>query len=961
MKRLVLALSLALTFVRPAPADTFTQLLLGVDTTPTPSPVCIMSPTGICAAQLGTWNIGTSTWTPAGGGGGGAISFPQTVAGTTTSGGVPYFSSTTQLSSSGFLTANALMVGGGAGAAPATVTTGTGVVTALGIAVNNASGLPTINSTLPTVGHCLQWGTSGVTDAGGACTTGGGGGTVSSGNAGQLTYYASTGTVVSGATTGTGVLTALGLATNALGGVLTTPAGACTSGQFLTFPTAGSVPTCATPAVSGLTVGATTIASGTNGYVQYNNGGLLGEKATTGTGNVVLSASPTFSGTIGGTQVVPYSALVNIGANTVLGQVLAGTPTQLSVPSCSGTGQALNFTSGGGFGCTTGGTVSSGNAGQLTYYAATGTVVSGATTGTGVLTALGLATNALGGFLTTPSGACTSGQFLTFPTAGSVPTCATPAVSGLTVGSTTISGGTNGYVQYNNGGLLGEKPTTGTGNVVLSASPTFSGTIGGSQIIPYSALSSISANVVLGQTTAGTPSQLPMPTSGTSGCAGANQAVNWTSGTGFGCTTISASGGLSNVYDVTNATYGCVASSSTSSADQASCIQSAINAASSAGGGVVWVPSGFWNLKSQVVVKDNITLQCASNGSFIDANTVTYSTVIGSTFAVLWGNGSGNSNNATYSALQLNRGAKVRGCNWWYPNQSASASTPTEYGSTIVVYSPLEANIGQEATDNNCINCYYFIDFRGGQSGPGGGLGSSVISRNRGSCIAVCVAMNFQVDWVQIENNKFNSGTLWVGDSSPSSHLRGWVALHGIVFYMGFGNIISYDHNSAWGYQYGHWQDFTTSFSGSSGLQSGPMVINEEQSDNVQNEVMLYGGTSNLRINGGGYDLQPAYSSASGILVNTYNSSTNVSGLTIANTQIYGPTQYIFYFSNGGTINNVIVHDNWLTSTSGATNCAIASSGVGGNINVHDNICKGTTVPVAITGGSNVTTNNNQF
>jgi hypothetical protein len=353
MKRLVLALSLALTFVRPAPADTFTQLLLGVDTTPTPSPVCIMSPTGICAAQLGTWNIGTSTWTPAGGGGGGAISFPQTVAGTTTSGGVPYFSSATQLSSSGLLAANALMVGGGAGAAPATVTTGMGVVTALGIAVNNASGFPLLNATLPTVGHCIQWGSSGLTDAGGACTTGGGGGTVSSGNAGQLTYYASTGTVVSGATTGTGVLTALGLATNALGGVLTTPSGACTSGQFLTFQTAGSVPTCATPAVSGLTVGSTTISGGTNGYVQYNNGGLLGEKATTGTGNVVLSASPTFSGTIGGTQVVPYSALVNIGANTVLGQVLAGTPTQLSVPSCSGTGQALNFTSGGGFGCAT--------------------------------------------------------------------------------------------------------------------------------------------------------------------------------------------------------------------------------------------------------------------------------------------------------------------------------------------------------------------------------------------------------------------------------------------------------------------------------------------------------------------------------------------------------------------------------------------------------------------------------
>jgi hypothetical protein len=50
-----------------------------------------------------------------------------------TSGGIPYFSSTTAMTSSALLAANALMVGGGAGAAPSTITTGTGVVTALGV------------------------------------------------------------------------------------------------------------------------------------------------------------------------------------------------------------------------------------------------------------------------------------------------------------------------------------------------------------------------------------------------------------------------------------------------------------------------------------------------------------------------------------------------------------------------------------------------------------------------------------------------------------------------------------------------------------------------------------------------------------------------------------------------------------------------------------------------------------
>lgn len=59
-----------------------------------------------------------------------------TVAGT--SGGVPYFSSSSTWASSAALTANALMIGGGAGAAPSTITTGTGVTTALGVNVGTA-------------------------------------------------------------------------------------------------------------------------------------------------------------------------------------------------------------------------------------------------------------------------------------------------------------------------------------------------------------------------------------------------------------------------------------------------------------------------------------------------------------------------------------------------------------------------------------------------------------------------------------------------------------------------------------------------------------------------------------------------------------------------------------------------------------------------------------------------------
>jgi hypothetical protein len=49
---------------------------------------------------------------------GSGLAFPATVSGTTNSGGIPYFSTSTTLSSSAALTANALVKGGGAGVAP---------------------------------------------------------------------------------------------------------------------------------------------------------------------------------------------------------------------------------------------------------------------------------------------------------------------------------------------------------------------------------------------------------------------------------------------------------------------------------------------------------------------------------------------------------------------------------------------------------------------------------------------------------------------------------------------------------------------------------------------------------------------------------------------------------------------------------------------------------------------------
>jgi hypothetical protein len=60
----------------------------------------------------------------------------------------------------------------------------------------------------------------------------------------------------------------------------------------------------------GLTVGTTTITSGANTKVLFNNSGVLGEYTITGTGNVVMSASPTLTGTLAAAAATLSSTLV---------------------------------------------------------------------------------------------------------------------------------------------------------------------------------------------------------------------------------------------------------------------------------------------------------------------------------------------------------------------------------------------------------------------------------------------------------------------------------------------------------------------------------------------------------------------------------------------------------------------------------------------------------------------------
>lgn len=105
----------------------------------------------------GLISVATATTTPA-----------LTVAGT--SGGIPYFSSGTTWATSAALAANSLVKGGGAGVAPSTITTGTGVLTALGVTTNAAGGFTTTDGTATLTNKTISGASNTITNV--SLTTG---------------------------------------------------------------------------------------------------------------------------------------------------------------------------------------------------------------------------------------------------------------------------------------------------------------------------------------------------------------------------------------------------------------------------------------------------------------------------------------------------------------------------------------------------------------------------------------------------------------------------------------------------------------------------------------------------------------------------------------------------------------------------------------------------------------------
>jgi hypothetical protein len=377
-------------------------------------------------------------------------------------------------------------------------------------------------------------------------------------------------------------------------------------------------------------------------------GGVTATGAT-GTGNVVFSAAPTFTGTITGVNLT-LTGIESGSGSSCLQISTAGVISNTGAPCGSGSGAVNSITGDGGIitnSLSTGAvtlTLGATEAGQFIVASGSGTAVwgkqvtlghqndsgalangsltiAGSTTASGNLTlngtgsspgqmslflnsagtimdlgstnatvsaagayvgtnvtdsalnVAGLVTNSSAGLLGTEAN-CTIAQGCTnatSATAGTVPNATSGTASSWTpTPALGTDNSVSGTLQLSNNtanahSILGSAATTSNTVKLFATTPTnldliYCASSGGVctltdagyayNSIPLADIASQSANIIVGTTTSGSPVALSAPS-----CSGATNALIWTTGTGFGCNTITTSSvAFSGLTSSTNTT-----------------------------------------------------------------------------------------------------------------------------------------------------------------------------------------------------------------------------------------------------------------------------------------------------------------------------------------------------------------------------------------------------------------------
>jgi hypothetical protein len=403
--------------------------------------------------------------------------------------------------------------------------------------------------------------------------------------------------------------------------------------------------------------------------------------------------------------------------------------------------------------------------------------------------------------------------------------------------------------------------------------------------------------------------------------------------------TIDQQGRITSVANVTVSTTGLTGVYQPSAFTSAA-IQTAINSASAAGGGTVVLQAGIYACSTQIVVAKNVQLVGVGE-IYYDNNTGVVGG--GAVLNITWGNGSGVSNDPAYAAVLLRNSSGVKNVAFTYPSsgspsQSPTASTPTEWGSTIQI------------SDNPCWNqtvmdCYFqrsynAINFRGSQSATSSGVGGAVIERNWGAPIATGILLDYIVDWCVINNNHFNAGQ--INPLNGNTGLTAWAQANGQAMYCGGNDALNIFNLQVWGYATG-----VTIIGEANVAKHGPYVFNGCNFDECRAAFVIGGISVAFSALNSYYAVSSAISATKGVFV-TVSNNISLTECIVSNCYAYGyMDNFVWMNQVTQTISNIIVSNNVVVHSGAASASYACLFGSGDYIQVTNNIFKDFTAGVA--------------